>query len=88
LLKRLSLSPFDKQCLEKLVVLSKKAMDSGNYPVAALIAIDDQILGSISNSIFKKQAFTNHAEHLLIMKYDVQLFSAFQENKKSFSTVR
>jgi tRNA(Arg) A34 adenosine deaminase TadA len=60
---------FDKKCLQKAINIAKKTFRQGNYPVGAVLAVGDKIIGYVENRINKQKSFVGHAENLLIIKY-------------------
>jgi tRNA(adenine34) deaminase len=86
---KLKLSQQELISLKKAIDASKNAYKSGNYPVGAVLTVDDKIIGIAGNKIFEKNSFTNHAELSLIIRNGSKLFEAYKENKiiKLFSTL-
>lgn len=62
------LSQFDKQCFEKAISIARNTFKNGNYPVGAVLAVDNKIIGSAGNEINKQKSFVSHAENTLIIK--------------------
>ena len=79
------LNQFEKECFGLAIEAAKEAYDKGNYPVGAVLAIDNEIIGAGGNEFnlnkSEKRSFVNHAENLLIIKYGDLLSDAFKQNK-------
>ncbi len=75
------LSQFDKQCFEQAIGVARKTFTNGNYPVGAVLAIDNKMIGSAGNEINKQKSFINHAENALIIKNGKILAEAYKQNK-------
>lgn len=56
---------FDKHCLDLAIAESRKTFEAGNYPVGAVLAIDDKILGVASDTGKVSKSYINHAEATL-----------------------
>ena len=57
----------DKQYLDLALTEAEKSLNLGNYPVGAVLVIDDQVVGVGGNFGETSQNYINHAEsHLLI----------------------
>jgi guanine deaminase len=48
--------------MQKAIVLAKKSSQAGDYAVAAIIVLDDQVLTEASTTITREQDPTAHAE--------------------------
>lgn len=76
---------FDKRCLEKAVEAAEEVYKTGNYPVGAVLAIDNQIVAVGGNDYnrhkHEKRSFVNHAENLLIIRNGEVLSDAYREGK-------
>ena len=59
----------DKKYLNLAIEVAKEAFKKGNYPVGAVLVIDNEIIGISGNEINKKKSFVNHAENNLIMRF-------------------
>jgi tRNA(adenine34) deaminase len=67
------ITDFDKKCLQKAISIAKETFKMGNYPVGAVLAVGDKIIGYAGNEINKQKSFVDHAENLLIIKYGKKL---------------
>ena len=79
------LTQFDKQCFSAAIEAARKTYETGNYPVGAVLAIDEEIVGIGGNEFNlekpEKRSFVNHAENLLIIKYGHLLSDAYKQNE-------
>jgi tRNA(Arg) A34 adenosine deaminase TadA len=75
------LNEFDKQCFEQAISIARETFANSNYPVGAVLAVDDKIIGSAGNEINKQKSFVNHAENALIIKNGKELAEAYEQNK-------
>jgi len=75
------LSQFDKQCFEQAINIARETFANGNYPVGAVLAIDEKIVGSAGNEINKQKSFVNHAENVLILNNGKLLAEAHEKGK-------
>ncbi len=79
------LTLFDKQCLEKAINLAEGAYESGNYPVGAVLAIDNEIIAIGGNKCNRneseRKSYIDHAEILLIIKHGNLLSEAYKHSK-------
>lgn len=79
------LSQFDKQNFEIAINIARETYQAGNYPVGAVLAIDNETIGVGGNefnlSKHKQRSFVNHAENLLIIKNGQLLSDAYRQNK-------
>jgi tRNA(adenine34) deaminase len=75
------LNTFDRQCFEKAITIAKETYANGNYPVGAVLAIDDKIVDTAGNEINKQKSFVNHAENTLIIKNGQLLSEAYKQGK-------
>ena len=66
-----NLSQFDKQCLEKAIENARSTFADGNYPVGAVLAVDNEIIDSAGNKINKQKSFVNHVENELIIEIPI-----------------
>ena len=63
------LSQFDKQCFETAISIARKTYKAGDYPVGAVLAIDDKIIATggnefnLSRSIPVKKLNLEHLQH-------------------------
>lgn len=79
------ITQFDKQCLESAISIARKTYKLGNYPVGAVLAINDKTLGVAGNEINKQKSFVNHAENSLIIKYGKELAEVRKDDSKIVS---
>ncbi len=79
-----SLSDFDAKCLNIAISVAKDTSERGNYPVGAVLAIDDQIIDQAGNEIQQLKSSVNHAENVLITRNGNKLYNAWK-NKQSIS---
>lgn len=75
------LSQFDKQCFERAISIARETFADGNYPVGAVLAIDDKIVDTAGNEMNKQKSFVSHAENSLIIKNGRLLAEAYEQNK-------
>lgn len=76
------MNKFDKKCLELAISEAKKSFGKGNYPVGAVLAIDEQIISSQGNLGKEKNSLVYHAENYLIIKNGEIMYKAFKKGKK------
>jgi tRNA(Arg) A34 adenosine deaminase TadA len=79
------LTQFDKQCFGEAIKAASEVQETGNYPVGAVLAIENEIIGIGGNEFnlekAEKRSFVNHAENLLIIKHGHLLADAYKKNK-------
>jgi tRNA(adenine34) deaminase len=76
------LSNFDKKCFKLAIDVAKKTYKHGNYPVGAVLVVDNKIIDSVGNEIKKEKSYANHAENVLIIKNSKLLHKAHNQDKK------
>ena len=79
------LTQFDKVCFEKAITIARDTYVNGSYPVGAVLAIDDEIIGIGGNEYsrhkLEQRSYVNHAENLLIIKNGIALANAYKAEK-------
>ena len=75
------IDPFDKQCFEVAISIARETYKAGNYPVGAVLAINNEIIDTAGNEINKQKSFVNHAENSLIIKNGRLLSEAWKQGK-------
>ena len=73
---------FDKQCLASAISIARETFKLGNYPVGAVLAINNKTLGVAGNEINKHKSFVNHAENSLIIKFGKELAEVREDDNK------
>ncbi len=83
------LTSFDKKCFELAIDTAKKTFKHRNFPVGAVLVIDNKIIDVAGNEIKKEKSYANHAENMLIYKNAKLLHKAHNQNKiiKLYSTL-
>lgn len=77
------LTKFDKKCLQKTIGVARETFKQGiNYPVGAVLSIDDEIIDVAGNEIIKHKSFVKHAENVLIIRNGKKLYKASKAGKK------
>jgi len=56
------MSDFDKECLDLAIKTARETFEAGNYPVGAVLALDNKILGAASDTGKATKNYINHAE--------------------------
>ncbi|MFC1780359.1 nucleoside deaminase [Patescibacteria group bacterium] len=79
------LTNFDKQCLKTAISIAEVTFKQGNYPVGAVLAINDKVIGKAGNEINKQKSFVNHAENSLIINFGQKLANVRKDSKKIVS---
>jgi tRNA(Arg) A34 adenosine deaminase TadA len=76
---------FDTQCFKKAIAAAKEVYRFGNYPVGAVLAIDNEVIAMGGNERIRDKhghkSYINHAEILLIIKYGDLLSEAYKQRK-------
>jgi tRNA(Arg) A34 adenosine deaminase TadA len=76
------LGVFDQHCLELAIAEARWSLEAGNYPVGAILAIGDEIVGSGNNTGETSKKYSNYAETSLIIRHaKVLLHSALTSTK-------
>jgi len=75
------ISPFDNLCLEKALEEAEKSLESGNFPVGAVLSFDKQIFSQGGNYGESGQNYVFHAETKLLIEAGPQLLSASKAGK-------
>jgi len=69
------LNEFDKKCLLKAIDVAKETFNEGNFPVGAILCMDNKIISAGGNEMKNKKSYICHAENMLIIKNGFKLFS-------------
>lgn len=77
----MKLSQFDKDCLDLAIDQANKSFETGNYPVGAILAVDNQIMDEGNNSGETSGNYSNHAETSLIINNGSELLKASKDKK-------
>lgn len=79
------LSQFDKKCFKAAIGIAREVYKAGDYPVGAVLTIDDKIIGVGGNKFnlnkYRLRSFVNHAENLLIIKNGQLLSDAYKQGE-------
>jgi tRNA(adenine34) deaminase len=75
------LNGLDKKCLELVIDISKKTYKAGNFPVGAVLVIDNKIIDAAGNERRKQRSWAAHAENSLIIKNGEAILRARKQNK-------
>ncbi|SRR5258706_820147 len=78
-----TLTDQDKYFLDLTVKSAKKAYTIGNFPIGAVLVIDDKLIGTRENKINEKKSYFEHAEISLISDHATELYEAHQANQNS-----
>lgn len=79
----MNLTEFDKKCLDKAIEIARQTCEHGlNYPVGAVLAIDDEVVDEAGNEINKNKSYVNHAENALIIRNGARLYEATKTKKQ------
>ena len=80
------LNELDHECLTLVISMAKEAYQSGNFPVGAVLVIDNKIVDTASSS---QESWVTHAENTLIIKNAKTIQEARKNNKevKLFSSL-
>jgi len=77
-----NLSDTDVKNLNLALDAALKAYDLGNYPVGAVLTIDNVVVGSGENKINEGKSYFNHAEISLIATHSSKLYDAYSSGKQ------
>ena len=58
----------DKYFMEKALLEAQKSIESGNFPVGAVLAIDGNLVGAAHNELKSSNNWISHAELLLLFQ--------------------
>ncbi|MFH1402266.1 MAG: nucleoside deaminase [Patescibacteria group bacterium] len=72
---------FDQQCFETAINVAKETYKQNNYPVGAVLAIDNKIIDTAGNEVNKQKSSVYHAENTLIIRNGQLLNNAFKQGK-------
>lgn len=75
------LSKFDEECFNVAINIARKTYEAGNYPVGAVLTIDNKIVDMAGNEINKQKSFVNHAENSLIIRNGQLLCEAYNKGQ-------
>lgn len=83
------MNELDKKCFELAIEIAEKTYKGGNFPVGAVLVIDDKIIDSAGNERGQQKSWVAHAENTLIIKNGEIIQKAHKENKviKIYSTL-
>jgi tRNA(adenine34) deaminase len=78
------LSKFDRECLQKAIKMAAETFENGaNYPVGAVLAINNTIVDVAGNNVFKRQSKIYHAENYLVIRNGKKLLKANTSGQSS-----
>lgn len=78
------ITKFDRECLRRAIDFATEAHKTGvNYPVGAVLSIDNKIIDATGSNMFKHKSRVMHAENTLIIRNGKKLFKAFNQGKSS-----
>jgi tRNA(adenine34) deaminase len=60
---------------------AKGALESGDYPVGAVLTVNGEYIGKARNSILTESQTTSHAEHKLLQAHSIQLRQVVRSGK-------
>ncbi|HEC64308.1 MAG TPA: nucleoside deaminase [bacterium] len=72
----MKLDKVHKKKLDMAINMAKSAFNLGNYPVGAVLTINNIMVGKGENKIKEKKSFLNHAEMRLISESPEKMFKA------------
>ena len=78
----MSFSEGDRHFMQIALEQAQQALIHGNFPVGAVLTIDDQLVAQERNHIFSQQRTAAHAESTLITQHSAMIRSAYQEGKQ------
>jgi tRNA(adenine34) deaminase len=70
----------DFNLMKKALVEAKKALEKGNYPIGAVLVIDDEIIDLGGNNIHAGGSWISHAENSLLIKHSDKIRTALLPN--------
>lgn len=73
------LNKLDNECLKIAIDIAKEAYKSGNFPVGAVLVIDNQIIDKTGSN---QESWVTHAENILIIKNAKSIQEARKSNKE------
>jgi len=73
---------FDKECFQKAIEVARETYKKGNFPVGAVLTIDDEIIDIAGNTKNEQQTYVNHAENTLIINNGKKLAQAYKKGRK------
>jgi tRNA(adenine34) deaminase len=77
-----NISETDKEYLGLCINAAEETFKKyGNYPVGALLVIDNEFIEASGNSISTQKSFVHHAENQLIINNATKLYKAYEEGK-------
>lgn len=78
------ITKFDRECLQKAIDFATETFKKRiNYPVGAVLAIDNKIVDATGSNMFKHRSRVMHAENTLLIRNGGKLFRAFELGKSS-----
>ena len=72
----------DEKYLKLAIDVAREAFEKGNYPVGAVLVVDNKVIGTAGNETNEKKSFVNHAENSLIIKFGSELAEVRGDNSK------
>jgi tRNA(adenine34) deaminase len=63
----------DRQWMTLALHQAEEALSAGDYPVGAVLTMDNQLIGTARNSLFSDARTTAHAEHNLLAEHSAYL---------------
>ncbi len=74
------LNELDKKCFTLAIDMANKSYEAGDFPVGAVLVIDDKIFDTSGNER-NKESWVTHAENSLLIRNDINIKQAHKENK-------
>ncbi len=78
----MSFSEGDHHFMQIALEQAQQALIHGDFPVGAVLTIDNQLVAQERNHIFSQQRTAAHAESTLITQHSAMIRSAYQEGKQ------
>jgi tRNA(adenine34) deaminase len=73
-------------CMEQTLTLAAEALELGEFPIAAIVVLDDRVIASATTSERREGRFLVHAEWLALEKADKQRLSLSERRRARLFT--
>jgi len=72
----------DKEFMGLALKEAKSTLKKGNFPIGAVLVINDKLIGVERNRVYTRKNWFSHAENILLQKYSKLILKEFEKNSK------
>ena len=70
-----------ESCMRQVLALAAEALELGEFPIAAIVVLDDEILSQAATSEQREKRFLGHAELVALEEADKQQLSFAERSR-------